>query len=158
MASSPSGQQSGSVTYDSKNGKAKFQYCIPADMETTGHFIARLAVSCSASTDMDLFVQVCCLRGSSGYKQGVLTIKPRNPVVLALLKLLHDWQLGLQGVGMLFHWGPMGQLRVSHGHQISANSTSFEPLYDHTQRSPLNKDETRVVEIPLRPYGMYWKV
>ncbi|KAK5700280.1 hypothetical protein LTS12_028429, partial [Elasticomyces elasticus] len=157
MEPSPLSQRPGAVTYDSRNGKATFQYRIPADMETTGHFVARLAVSCQSDTDMDLFVQVCCLRGRSLYKQGVLTIRPNNAVVLRLLKLLHDWQVGLQGVGMLFHWGPMGQLRVSHGHQKFALSTLFEPLYEHAEKVPLVNGETRVVEIPLRPYGMYWQ-
>lgn len=148
----------GQVSYDSKNAKATFRYRIPHDMETTGYFRARLAVSCSSDADMDLFVQVCCLRGHSAYKQGVLTIRPDNVVVLKLLKLLHDWQVGLQGVGMLFHWGPSGQLRVSHGYDRSETSTTFEPLYHHTKRLPLARGEIRPVEVPLRPYGMYWKV
>lgn len=100
--------QPGSVEYDSRSGSTRFRYRVPVDMETTGHFTARLAVSCPSSADMDLFVQVCCLRGSSSYKQGVLTIRPQNAVVVRLLKLLHDWQVGLQSVGMLFHWGPNG--------------------------------------------------
>ncbi|KAJ5745724.1 hypothetical protein N7520_010906 [Penicillium odoratum] len=155
----PSLQDQGpcSVTYDSRSGKAIFRYRIPEDMETTGYFVHRLAVSCELDTDMDLFVQVCCLRGKSLFKQGVLTIRPNNAVVLRLLKLLHDWQILLQGVGMLLHWGPMGQLRVSHGHQKSPLSTSFEPLYEHKEKVPLVKGEVRVVEIPLRPYGMYWQ-
>lgn len=148
----------GQVMYDSKNGKATFRYRIPHDMETTGYFVARLAVSSSSDADMDLFVHVSCLRGRSLYKQGVLTIWPQNLVVLKLLKLLHDWQVGLQGAGMLFHWGPSGQLRVSHGQNCSELSTTFEPLYRHTERAPLTRGEVRVVEIPLRPYGMYWKV
>lgn len=157
MSPSPLAQP-GQVTYDSKNGKATFQYRIPDNMETTGYFIARLAVSSSSNSDMDLFVQVSCLRGRSSYKQGVLTIQPHNVMVLKLLKVLHDWQFGLQGVGMLFHWGPSGQLRVSHSQNSSELSTTFEPLYRHTERVPLTQDEVRVVEIPLRPYGMYWKV
>lgn len=157
MSPSPSAQ-SGQVTYESKNGKATFRYRIPHEMETTGYFIARLAVSCPSSDDMDLFAQVCCLRGRSAYRQGVLTIRPDNVMVIKLLKLLHDWQVGLQGVGMLFHWGPAGQLRVSHAHQLSEHGTTFELLYTHTERIPLAKGEVRVVEIPLRPYGMYWRV
>lgn len=148
----------GQVTYDSKDGKATFKYLVPHDIETTGYFVARLAVSCSSAADMDLFVQVCCHRGRSSYKQGVLTIRPNNVLVLKLLKLLHDWQVGLGGVGMLFHWGPSGQLRVSHGSERSESSTTFEPLYRHTESVPLSENEVRVVEIPLRPYGMYWKV
>jgi predicted acyl esterase len=157
MLASTAGQP-GSVSYDSSNGKAIFRYCLPADIETTGYFVARLAVSCPTSTDMDLFVQVCCLRGQSLGRQGVLTIRPDNLLVIRLLKLLHDWHFGLQNVGMLFHWGPMGQLRVSHAQQKSEMSTSFEPLYNHTKKVPLAKGEVRMVEIPLRPYGMYWKV
>ncbi|PYH40383.1 alpha/beta-hydrolase [Aspergillus saccharolyticus JOP 1030-1] len=156
MSRSPS-TESGQVIYDSKNGKALFRYRIPHDMETTGYFIARLAVSCPSSDDMDLFAQVCCLRGRSANKQGVLTIRPDNMMVIKLLKLLHDWHVGLQGVGMLFHWGPAGQLRVSHAHQLSEHATSFEPLYAHTERIPLTQGEIRVVEIPLRPYGMFWR-
>ncbi|KAJ9255176.1 hypothetical protein DTO195F2_6392 [Paecilomyces variotii] len=148
-----SSAQPGQVTYNSKNGKATFQYRIEQDMETTGYFVTRLAVSCPSGSDMDLFVQVCCLRGTSMHKQGVLTIRPDNPVVLRLLKLLHDWQVGLQGFGMLFHWGPSGQLRVSHSLHRSELSAPFEPVYHHTQQVPLAKDEIRIVEIPLRPYG-----
>lgn len=59
---------------------------------------------------------------------------------------------------MLFHWGPGGQLRVGHGQQRSELSTSVEPLHCHTERVPLTKDEVRIVELPLRPYGMYWNV
>lgn len=157
MNSSQSGQP-GSVAYDSKSGSTKFRYRLPADMETTGHFTARLAVSCPSSADMDLFIQVCRLRGPSSYKQGVLTIRPQNAVVLRLLKLLHDWQVGLQSVGMLFHWGPNGQLRVSHAHKKSTLATPFEPVYDHVNKITLAKGEIRVVEVPLRPYGMYWQV
>lgn len=157
MSRSPSAKQ-GQVTYDSKNGNAKFQYRIPDDMETTGYFIARLAVSASSDNDMDLFVHVSCLRGRSSSKQGVLTIRPDNAMLLKMLKLMHDWQVGLRGVGMLFRWGPSGQLRVSHGQERSELSTTFEPLYRHTERVTLTPSEIRVVDIPLRPYGMYWKV
>lgn len=135
-----------------------FQYRVPHDMETTGYFVARLAVSCPSDVDMDLFVQVCCLRGRSASKQDVLTLRPDNAIVLKLLKLLHDWQFGLQGVGMLFHWGPSGQFRVSHGHLSHELSTPSEPLYQHIKPVPLAKGEVGVVEIPLRPDGMYWQV
>ncbi|GFF53365.1 hypothetical protein IFM58399_09553 [Aspergillus lentulus] len=81
LSPSPLGQPS-RVTYNGENGKAAFQYRIPHDLETTGYFVARLAVSCSSEADMDLFVQVCCLRGRSSYKQGVLTIRPDNVLVL----------------------------------------------------------------------------
>jgi hypothetical protein len=75
-----------------------------------------------------------------------------------LLKLLHDWHFGMDQVGMLFHWGRSGQLRVSHGQHRSDLSTPFEPVYQHKERNPLTRGEVRAVEIPLRPYGMYWKV
>lgn len=148
----------GEVSYDSETGKAIFRYCMPQDMETTGYFRARIAVSCSVDADMDLFVQVCCLRGNPPYRQGVLTIRPDNLLVIKLLKLLHDWHLGTHQFGMLFHWGPSGQLRVSHSQHRSELSTSFEPVYQHKECIPLTKGEVRAVEIPLRPYGMYWKV
>lgn len=151
-------QQPSVLSYDSTDGKVTFQYRIPAEMETTGHSIARLAVSCPSSTDMDLFVQVCCVDEGSLRKHGVLTIRPKNMVVLTLLKLLHDWQVGLHKVGMLFHWGPSGQLRVSHALHKSETSSPYEPIYEHRETVPLTKGETRVVEIPLHPYGMYWKV
>jgi hypothetical protein len=158
MCNFASDQQQTSVSYNSSRGQATFRYCIPEEMETTGHFIARLVVSSPSAADMDLFVQVCCLDANTSYKQGVMTIRPHNPVVLVLLKLLHDWQIGLQKVGMLFHWGPSGQLRVSHAQHKSPFSTSFEPIYEHKEKVPLTEGERRVVEIPLRPYGMYWKV
>ncbi|OJJ03447.1 hypothetical protein ASPVEDRAFT_63144 [Aspergillus versicolor CBS 583.65] len=147
----------GRVSYDSGTGKATFRHCITQDMETTGYFRARLLISCSVDTDMDLFVQVCCLRGSPPYRQGVLTIRPDNILVVKLLKLLHDWHFGMHQFGMLFHWGPSGQLRVSHGQHRSELSTSFDPVYQHKGCLPLTKGEVRAVEIPLRPYGMYWK-
>lgn len=153
-----SGQHMGTVTYDSKHGKATFQYRMPQGLETTGYFIARLAVSCPSDTDMDLFVQIRCLRGRSSYRQGVLIIRPDNAIVLKLLKLLHDWQICPNALGMLFHWGPAGQIRVSHARSKSSTSTAFEPLYDHTEQIPLVKGEVRMVEIPFRPYGMYWQV
>ncbi|KAL4801506.1 Alpha/Beta hydrolase protein [Aspergillus unguis] len=151
-------QQTPSMTkYNSKNGKVTFRYTIPSEMETTGYFLARLVVSCPSYSDMDLFVQVCCLDEKSLYRQGVMTIRPDNMVVRALLKLLHDWHFGLSKVGMLFHWGPAGQVRVSHASQKAKSSTPFEPLYEHKEEIPLAKGEKRVVEIPLRPYGMFWK-
>lgn len=151
-------QMSSPASYNSASGKLRFRYVISKEMETTGYFLARLVVSCPSHSDMDLFVQVCCLDEKSLYKQGVMTIRPNNVVVIALLKLLHDWHFGLSKVGMLFHWGPAGQLRVSHSSQKSKLSTSFEPMYEHKEEILLAKGEKRVVEIPLRPYGMFWKV
>ncbi|KAJ5302554.1 hypothetical protein N7476_009353 [Penicillium atrosanguineum] len=152
-------QQQGpsSTSYDSASGKVIFRYVVPEEMETTGYFLARLVVSCPSHSDMDLFIQVCCLDEKSLYRRGVMTIRPGNMLVLALLKLLHDWHFGLSKMGMLFHWGPAGQLRVSHSSQKSKSSTSFEPMYEHKEAIPLAKGEKRLVEIPLRPYGVFWK-
>lgn len=147
-----------SASYNSASGKLTFRYVISEEMETTGYFLARLVVSCPSHSDMDLFVQVCCLGGKTLYKRGVMTIRPNNVVVITLLKLLHDWHFGLSKAGMLFHWGPAGQLRVSHSSQKSKLSTLFEPMYEHKEEIPLAKGEKRAVEIPLRPYGMFWKV
>jgi predicted acyl esterase len=147
-----------SASYNSASGKVTFRYVFPEEMETTGYFLARLVVSCPSHSDMDLFVQVCCLDEKSLYRRGVMTIRPNNMAVLALLKLLHDWHFGLSKVGMLFHWGPDGRLRVSHSSRKSKSSTSFEPMYEHKEAIPLAKGEKRLIEIPLRPYGMFWKV
>lgn len=127
-------------------------------METTGHFTTRLAVLCPSNAGMDLFIQVCRLRGPSFYKQGVLTIRLQNTVVLRLLKLLHDWQIGLQNVGMLFRWRSNEQLRVSHAHKKSTFAAPLEPVYNHVSEIPLEKEEIRVVEVPLRPSGMCWQI
>lgn len=156
----PFAQQQGpsSASYSSASGKVTFRYVVSEEMETTGHFLARLIVSCPSHSDMDLFVQVCCLNEKTLCRRGVMTIRPNNVLVLALLKLLHDCHFGLSKLGMLFHWGPAGQLRVSHSSQKSKSSTSFEPMYEHKEAIPLAKGEKRVVEIPLRPYGMFWKV
>lgn len=62
-------------------------------------------------------------------------------MVIKLLKLLYDWQVRLPNFGMLFHWGPAGQLQVSHAHQLSEHATTFEPLYAHNVRIPLTKGE-----------------
>jgi hypothetical protein len=157
---SPFTQQQGPslARYNSTSGKVTFRYVISKEMETTGHFMARLVVSCPSQSDMDLFVQVCCVDEKTLCRRGVMTIRPNNIVVLTLLKLLHDWHFGLSKVGMLFHWGPAGQIRVSHSTQKSQSSTLFEPIYEHREEIPLAKGEKRAVEIPLRPYGMYWKV
>ncbi|KAJ5588514.1 hypothetical protein N7537_011192 [Penicillium hordei] len=157
MCSFTQQQEPSMANYNSASGKVTFRYVISEGMETTGYFVARLVVSCPSHSDMDLFVQVCCLDEKTFYRRGVMTIRPNNLVVLRLLKLLHDWHFGLSKVGMLFHWGPAGQMRVSHSTQKSRTSVPFEPIYEHTKEIPLVKGEKRVVEIPLRPYGMYWK-
>ncbi|KAJ5930380.1 hypothetical protein N7466_005873 [Penicillium verhagenii] len=146
-----------SVSYNPKGGSAIFRLRITEAMETTGYFLARLVVSCSEDADMDLFVQMSSYNQKSSYRQGTLTIRPQSHFVQVLLKQLHDWYFGMQKVGMLFHWGPEGRLRVSRADGKSENSTLFEPIYECKKALPLSKGEKRLVEIPLRPYGMFWK-
>ncbi|OGM49917.1 hypothetical protein ABOM_001506 [Aspergillus bombycis] len=105
------GQES-SVSYDSQTGSATFRFPITEEMETTGYFLARLVVSCSEGSDMDLFVQMSSYHGKSASRQGSLTIRPPSLSDQAFLKSLHDWHTGMERFGMLFHWGSEGQLRT----------------------------------------------
>ncbi|KAJ5678213.1 uncharacterized protein N7477_003846 [Penicillium maclennaniae] len=50
-------QGSSLAKYNSASGRVTFRYVIPDEMETTGHFTARLVVSCPSHSDMDLFIQ-----------------------------------------------------------------------------------------------------
>jgi len=144
------------VQYDANTGKAVFQCVITSDMETTGYFMAHLAMSCTDHDEMDVFVQVEKI--VKHWRQGTMTIKPHGVIARSLLKYVaHDWQFGLSKVGLLFHWGPSGVLRASHALDKDERSTSERPLYKHTRKVPLKKGEVRVLDVPISPYGMYWE-
>ena len=146
------------VSYDSKSGKQVFQYKIPQDLETTGYFMAHLVMSCPEHTEMDVFVQVEKL-SSTGHRQGVLCIKPPSAIARRVLRFIHDWNIPAGGAGMAFHWGPDGALRASHAlDKDETESKVARPSYAHIIKVPLAKGEVRTLDIPMRPYGMFWEV
>ncbi|RYC79713.1 hypothetical protein BFJ63_vAg17400 [Fusarium oxysporum f. sp. narcissi] len=145
------------VAYDSATGSAVFWMEMPEDSETTGFFKARLMMSCDEHDEMDVYVQV--ERFSSARKRkGTLCMKPHSGLAQLMLQYAHDWQFGLSKVGMAFHWGPSGQLRASHAlAKDEENSTEAQPDYNFDKKVPLTPGEVRALDIPLRPYGLYWK-
>ncbi|KAL1617619.1 hypothetical protein SLS56_010884 [Neofusicoccum ribis] len=72
----------GSVCYDSGNGRAEFRWTLPEEVETTGHFLVRLVMSCPSHNDMDIFVQVHCIKAGADQASGVLTIKPKTHCII----------------------------------------------------------------------------
>jgi hypothetical protein len=64
----------------------------------------------------------------------------------------------MQRVRMLFHRAPEGWIRVSRADRKSEGYELFEPIYKGKKASPLSRGGTKVVGIPLRPLGMFWKV
>ncbi|KAI0127396.1 Alpha/Beta hydrolase protein [Xylariales sp. AK1849] len=145
------------VSYDSAAGKTEFWFEIPEACEMTGYFMAHLMMSSQDHDEMDVFVQVEKF-SSTRARQGTLCIAPQSGVAKQVLKLIHDWQIGLGTVGMAFHWGPDGQLRASHapGKDLE-KSADAQPYYRYQQKVPLVPGEVRALDIPLRPYGMYWQ-
>jgi uncharacterized protein len=145
--------------YDSDTGRTEFWFEMPEDCETVGYFMAHLRVSCEDHDEMDVFVQVEKYSGINRARQGTLCIKPQSHVAQYMLKLVHDWQVGLGKVGMAFHWGPDGQLRASHAlGKDPQRSTQAQPYYRYEMKKPLAPGEVRTLDIPMRPYGLYWQV
>lgn len=151
---------SSSLRYNSVNGCTSFLYTMPEACETTGYFTAHLVMSAEAHDEMDVFVQVEKLAVGHGYRQGTMIIQPSNPLVYGALKLMHDWQIGVQKVGILFHWGPEGCLRASHvpSKDEERSAACGIPIYTHKSRTPLKPGEMVTMDIPLRPYGLFWEV
>ncbi|KAL4772007.1 Alpha/Beta hydrolase protein [Aspergillus nidulans var. acristatus] len=152
------GASGGLVRYDSTCGTATFEYEIPAACETTGYFMAHLVMSCEQHDEMDVFVRVHRL-SSDKRKQGVLPVTPKNAVLSRILKFIHDRQLlSFRFADSAFHWGPDGQLRAGFAlNKDTSKSRTAEPFYTFEKRVPLKKGEVRELDIPLRPYGMYWE-
>ena len=105
---------------------------------------------------MDVFVQVEMLSPSKK-RQAALTI-PFPPVVRRILKFFHDWDMIPGAAGMAFHRGPDGWLRASHAMEKDNElSTIDHPVYKHEKKIPLRKGEFRSLDIPMRPYAMFWE-
>lgn len=147
------------LSYDPNDGSELiFDYEMPSSIETTGYFTAHIHMSCEGHDDMDVFVQVEKLSAQK-HRQGTLCITPERLAPRLLLKLMHDWQIGLGTAGMAFHWGPSGQLRASHAlGKVETLSTVAEPYYAHTESVPLEKGEVRALDIAMKPYGLLWEV
>ena len=117
-----------------------------------------LVVSSPEHTNADVFVQVEKLSPSK-QPQAVQTIRPGSAVVQRLFKFMHDWDVIPGSAGMAFHRGPDGCLRSSFAlNKDGKRSRVARPFYTYAEKVPLRKGEARVLEIPLRPYGMYWEV
>ncbi|KAF5230226.1 hypothetical protein FANTH_13941 [Fusarium anthophilum] len=148
----------GLVQYDSSSGIVKFEFEMPEACETTGYFMAHLVMSCEEHVEMDVFVRVHRLSRDK-CRQGVLPVTPQSAVLRRLLKFIHDWQIGfLRAADSAFHWGPDGQLRAGIALNVDRSKSKIaEPFYNFEKRVPLKKGEARALDIPLRPYGMYWE-
>lgn len=149
----------GEVSYNAVSGeKCIFTMQMPSSCETTGYFMAHLVMSSATNHhELDVFVQVENLN-SKKRRQGTMCLNPQGVVPKTVLKLVHDWQIGLGTVGMAFHWGPDGQLRASHALGREENSRPAEPEYMLKEKKPLTKGEVQALDIPMRPYGMFWEV
>ncbi|KAL2212380.1 hypothetical protein CC79DRAFT_1318359 [Sarocladium strictum] len=146
------------VTYDSADGSAVFWMEMPHDSETTCFFMAHLMMSCDDHDEMDVYVQVERY-SASRKRQGTLVIEPQSRLVQLVLQYAHDRQFGLSKAGLAFHWGPCGQLRASHAlGKDEKQSTEAQPYYTFEKKVPLLTGEVRSLDIPMRPYGLYWKV
>lgn len=147
----------GIIQYDSSGEKLVFEHQMSTSLETTGFFMAHLIMSSPQHNEMDVFVQVERF-SSNRSRQGTLCIKPQSSVACGLLKIMHDWQIGLGSAGMAFHWGPEGQLRASHALGKVKKDSLAQPEYTHTEKQPLREGEQRTMDIPMRPYGLFWEV
>ena len=120
--------------------------------------MAHLVMSCIGHNEMDVYVLIEKLRDRK-QRQGVMTITPQRAALRALFKFMHDWQIGVQKLGPLFYWGPNGVLRASHAlDKDEATSSIAQPRYLHTRQVPLQTGEVRILDIPMKPCGMYWEV
>jgi len=162
----PTDQSQISYNSTSLTDSAIFTYTIPHDIETTGYPTAHLHVSAPTHDEIDIFIQIEKYTPSS-HRLGTLVIRPKTGPWYNLLKLMHDYEIGTTKFGLLYHWGSDGRLRASHGHasqRINSTPTSSSPLsfddiephYNHEKRIMLTPNETRVLDIPMRPYGMWW--
>ncbi|KAK3064558.1 hypothetical protein LTS18_006084 [Coniosporium uncinatum] len=147
------------VSYNAASGCTAFTYSFTEDMGTTGYFMAHLDVSCQGHEDMDIFVQIE-KTDSHGWRKGSMELRPENTKVKALLLRMADWNTLPGAMGLLFHWGPDGWLRVSHGADKDEElSTEYQPYFKHREEGmkKLREGEVRSVDTGLRPCGMLWK-
>jgi predicted acyl esterase len=158
LAPSSDGQIESFVSYDAIKGAAVFRYTIPEDMETTGNFVAHLVMSCEGADDMDVHIQVETLKEHTHARLGTQTVRPENRLLSWVIDNLYERQIALSKVGALYDWGTNGKLRASHAVDRHPDFTPTEPVYTHKRTVPLKEGERRVLDIPLQPYGMYWKV
>ena len=96
-----------SKSYSSKDDCLTFSW-IHSACETTGFFSINLRMS-TDHEDMDVYAFVEVYRANC--RQGVLCINPQRAAIKFLLKLMHDWQIGVNNKGFIFYWGPNGCLR-----------------------------------------------
>jgi len=148
----------GEIFYNANSGKATFTYTMPTACETTGYFMAHLAMSCEDHDNMDVFVQVEKLGNARKARQGTLCITPPYAAVRFMLKLMHDYQIGVDKTGPLFYWGPSGVLRASHAVDKDEQlSTDYHPVYKHDRELKLKPCEKRTLDIAIKPVGLYWE-
>ncbi|KAK5086301.1 hypothetical protein LTR05_003469 [Lithohypha guttulata] len=140
-----------------RNNSLIFEYTLPHPIETTGYPHAHLIMSTTSThNEIDIFVQIEKF-SPSHYRQGTLVLRPKFGPQYALLKFIHDWQIGMSKLGLLYHWGSDGRLRASYALDKDEASTEYEPSYSFTERAMLKAGEKRVLDVPMRAYGMYWE-
>lgn len=152
--------ESSEIKYGATSGSAVFEYTIPDNIETTGYPRCRLHVSSPDHTEIDIFVQIeKYTAGPRPRRVGTLVIRPKTGPWAYLLKLMHDWQIGTTKLGLLYHWGSDGRLRASHATAriIEDDFDKIEPRYRHEKRNMLESGEIRCLDIPMRPYGLWWE-
>ena len=153
------------LTYNAKTAFLSFEYTIPHALELTGYPRAHLFVSCTPprrhpkeepmELEIDIFTQIELLTPAR-WRTGTLVIRPKSGPAHTLLKLMHDWQIGMSQFGLLYHFGPEGGLRASFAHERSEESTAFEPVYAFRTRRMMRAGEVRELIVPMRAYAMYW--
>ncbi|KAB8226377.1 Alpha/Beta hydrolase protein [Aspergillus novoparasiticus] len=137
------------------NTVASFSYKFLHNQETTGYWTLHLSVSADID-DMEIYVQIEKY-DSRGYRRGTQMIRPEG-MKGKIIQQIQKRNIGLSSTGMLFSWGPEGVMRV--GHAATLDSTlSVGPhlFFKHDCPKKLNPGEVRAIQIPLRPYGMFWK-
>jgi putative CocE/NonD family hydrolase len=125
LASEPS-PRSGSISFDTHTGGARFGWTIPADIELTGPMALRLFVSVAEADDVDLFVGVEKWRGST------------------FVSFEGSYGFGRDRVAT-------GWMKASMRALDAHLSRPFEPVPTHAAREPLKPDEVVQVNVPLGP-------
>ncbi len=119
-------ERSGSITFDTRSGGARFGWTVPADTEITGPMSLRLFVEAHGSDDVDLFVGVEKWRGN--------TFVP------------FEGSYGFGRDRITTGWSKASMRELD-----ETRSRPFEPVPALDRRLPLQPNQVVQVDIPLGP-------
>ncbi len=122
--------ESASVSYDSAEGQATFDYRFSEDTELTGYMKLRLYVAAESYDDMDLFINVQKLSTGGDFLPVTLFGEP--------------------------HPGAWGKMRVSRRKLDEKLSTDYNPVQAHTTDEKLEPGQIVPVDIEIVPHSRFW--